>query len=111
MPIAFTIADDFLRGRGSFDPLAVRKRPWWWLPALVLTFGPLYGIVMGSYSVTAADRVALSIFSAAKVPLLLLVTSVVCLPGFFVLNTVLGLRDDFREALQAILAGQTALSI
>ena len=45
------------------------------------------------------------------VPLLLFATSVLCLPGFFVLNTVFGLRDDLRAALRAILAGQAALSV
>ena len=32
-------------------------------------------------------------------------------PAFFVLNTILGLRNDLREALQAVLAGQAGLSI
>lgn len=111
MPHALVVAEQFLRGQGPFEPLRGGNRPWWWLPAMVLTFAPLYGLVMGSFSVTAADRVALSVYAAIKMPLLLLVTSVVCLPGFFVMNTVLGLRDDFREALQAILAGQTAVSV
>jgi hypothetical protein len=111
MTHAFAATDQFLRGQGPFGPLGARERPWWWLPAMVLLFAPLYGLVMGSFSVTAMDRMWLSVFAAVKVPLLLLVSSLVCLPWFFVLNTVLGLRDDFRAALQAILAGQTALSI
>ena len=51
------------------------------------------------------------LFSALKMPLLLFATSLVCLPAFFVLNTLFGLRDDFAEAMQAILAGQAGLSI
>lgn len=51
------------------------------------------------------------LFSAVKVPLLLLATTALCLPAFFVANTVLGLRDDLRAAVQALLAGQAALSI
>lgn len=78
---------------------------------MILIFSPFYGAVMGSYSATEPERVWLAVFSACKAPMLLLVTSLLCLPGFFVLNTVLGLRDDLREALQAILAGQAAVSI
>src|SRR5262249_6219663 len=49
--------------------------------------------------------------AAVKVPLLIFVTTVVCLPGFFVLNTVLGLREDFGRAMRAILAGQAGLTV
>lgn len=108
---ALHVADDFLRGRGSFDPLSITPRPWWWLPAMVLVFSPLYGVSMGSFSVDDLSRSGLMIFSAVKMPLLLMVTSLLCMTGFFVLNTVLGLRDDLRAAFQAILAGQTALSL
>lgn len=111
MATPISIADSFLCGGGAFAPLRARERRRWWLPALIVCFGPLYGAVMGGFSVTSPDRVALAVFAAVKVPLLLLATSAVCLPGFFVLNTVLGLRDDFGEALAAILAGQAALSI
>jgi hypothetical protein len=45
------------------------------------------------------------------VPLLLLVTSLLCLPSFFIVNTVAGLREDFREALHAVLAGQACVTI
>lgn len=103
--------DDFLRGRGAFALQAAIPRVWWWLPAILIVFGPLYGFVMGSFSVTTLDRAPLAIYAASKVPLLLLATSVLCLPGFLAMNTVLGLRDDFREAMQAILAGQAALSV
>ena len=111
MSTALIRTDQFLRGEGPFEPLRADERPWWWLPAMVLIFTPLYGAVMGSFSVTESERIWLSVFSACKAPMLLLVTSLLCLPGFFVLNTVLGLRDDLREALQAILAGQAAVSI
>jgi hypothetical protein len=66
---------------------------------------------MGSFHLVSAERLWQMVYSGVKVPLLLLATSLICLPGFFVLNTVLGLRDDFRDSLQAILAGQAALSV
>src|ERR1051325_2625703 len=44
-------------------------------------------------------------------PLLIIVTSLLVLPGCFVLSTVLGLREDLSRSLQAILAGQAALAV
>src|SRR5262245_50559032 len=103
--------DDLLRGEGRFSPAAAEERRWWWLPGLVLIFAPIYGGVMGSFQLDSAARIMQVIYSASKVPLLLGVTSLLCLPGFFVMNTVLGLRDDLRDSLRAILAGQAALSV
>ncbi len=111
MSAALTHTDEFLRGAGPFDPAATAVRPWWWLPVMVLTFGPIYGGLMGSYQLDSAERLLQVLYAGSKVPLLLFATSVICLPGFFVLNTLLGLRDDLRESLQAILAGQAGLSV
>lgn len=105
------IPNDFLRGRHGFAAGITSTDRWRWLLAIILIFGPLYGLSMGSFSATEPARWLLSVYSAIKVPLLLGTTTLICLPGYFVLNTVLGLRDDFRAALQAILAGQAALAI
>ena len=78
---------------------------------MVLAFAPLYGGLMGSFQFDSPERILQVIYAGAKVPLLLFATTLICLPGFFVLNTILGLRDDFRESLQAILAGQAGLSV
>jgi hypothetical protein len=111
MSAALTHTDEFLRGSGLFSPHADRSRPGWWLPVMICCFAPLYGGCMGSYHLDSTGRLWIVAFSAIKVPLLLFTTSVLCLPGFFVLNTLLGLREDFRESLQAILAGQAGLSL
>jgi len=111
MSAALSHTEQFLRGAGPFDPAQPAERPWWWLPVMVLAFAPLYGGMMGSFQFDSAERILQVIYSGSKVPLLLFATSFVCLPGFFVLNTILGLRDDFRESLQAILAGQAGLSV
>ncbi len=103
--------DEFLRASGPFAPTPSVRRPTWWLPVMILGFAPIYGGMMGSYQLDSPERILQVIYAAVKMPLLLLVTSLLCLPGFFVLNTVLGLRDDFRDALQAILAGQAGLSV
>jgi len=33
--------DNFLRGVGPFAPTHMAARPAWWLPAMILVFGPL----------------------------------------------------------------------
>ncbi|MGB7158091.1 MAG: hypothetical protein WBD40_08495 [Tepidisphaeraceae bacterium] len=82
------------------------------LALLVVVFGFAYGAVMGTYAGPGGGpRVAQMVFSATKVPLLLLVTFVISLPSFFVLNTLLGVRDDFAEAVRALVATQAALTI
>jgi hypothetical protein len=52
-----------------------------------------------------------SLYSALKVPLLLFVATVVCLPSFFVLNTLLGLRADFAAACRGLFAAQATLAV
>lgn len=111
MQSALAQTDLFLRGEGAFRADRTAARPAWWLPLMVCGFAPIYGAAMGSFSLDSPDRLVLMLYSAIKVPLLLFLTSALCLPGFFVLNTLLGLRDDLGEAIQAILAGQAGLSI
>lgn len=98
-------AEALLRERGA-QPLPGRR-----CALIVLIASPVYGLAMGSYSVTSPDRIAFAISSAAKLPFLVLVSAAICLPGFFVLNAAAGLRDDFREALRAIAAGQAAVAL
>lgn len=110
MSRAARIMDGFLNELGRRGPVELPRR-WWVLPAIVLATGPVYGAFMGSYSLATWDRWLLILYAAIKVPLLIFVTTAVCLPGFFVLNTVLGLREDFGRAMRAIFAGQVALTI
>ena len=81
------------------------------LAAYVLAGGFLYGAVMGAFGGFAGQRLLQVLFSAMKVPLLILASFALTLPSFFVLNTLLGLRHDFALALRALLAGQAALAI
>lgn len=101
---------------GLIKTLGVRgqvslPRRWWVLPLLVLCTGPVYGVFMGSFALQSWNRATLMVYAAIKVPVLIFVTTTVCLPGFFVLNTVLGLRDDFGRAMRAIFAGQAGLTV
>ncbi len=86
-------------------------RAWWALALVVLLAGPVYGAFMGSFALRSAERLPMVLYAAAKVPLLIFVTTAVCLPGYFVLSTVLGLRADFGRALRSVLAGQAGLTV
>ncbi len=87
-------------------------RPRWWLyPFTVLIAGAIYGGTMGSWSIASPERLLLIPYAAIKVPMLILITTAICLPGYFVLSTVIGLRSDFRAALGAIAAGQAAVTL
>lgn len=104
-------ADELLRGTGPFAPAPGVARSWWLIPTLVLVFAPIYGAVMGAYAFDSSERALQVLFSALKLPLLLLVSTALCLPAFFVLSNILGLRDDLAASLRAILAGQGIMSI
>ncbi len=89
-------------GRG----VAVRS----WLVA-VGSGGGFYGAVMGGFGGLSADRAVQILYSAAKVPMLLLATTIIATPSFFVLNSLLGLRNDFGAAFRAVLGTQAAIAI
>jgi len=82
-----------------------------WLVALIIIFSMTYGLVMGSFSVDGHIRIRQMMYSSLKMPLLLLVTFAISLPSFFVLNTIMGMRDDFLIALRSVAATQAALTI
>lgn len=108
---ALHFTDAFLRGVEVFHPARPHERRWWWLVLMIAIGGALYGGVMGTFVLDTPQRCWQVLFSAVKVPLLLLATTTLCLPAFFVANTALGLRDDLRAAVQALLAGQAALAV
>lgn len=81
------------------------------LALLVVLFGPLYGAVMGAFGGIGLDRLEQILYSALKVPLLLLATFAICLPSFFLLNTLLAVRRDFAEVLRALTASQASLAV
>ncbi len=77
----------------------------------VAVFGMIYGAVLGTFGGVGGERLWQVIYAAIKVPLLLSVTFLIGLPSFFVLNTLLGLRRDFAEAIRALVATQAGLAI
>ena len=90
----------------AYRPIAVRS----WLVA-VGSGGGFYGAVMGGFGGLSADRAVQVAYSAAKLPLLLLATTLLATPSFFVLNSLLGLRNDFGAAFRAVLGTQAAIAI
>jgi hypothetical protein len=78
---------------------------------LVLTCGPLYGLVMGTFSGLSPGRLHQLLYSGVKVPLLLLATFLLCLPSFFVINTIAGLREDFGRVLRAVIGTQSCVTV
>ncbi|QEH34804.1 hypothetical protein OJF2_33470 [Aquisphaera giovannonii] len=81
------------------------------LGLLVLGFGMSYGGVMGTYGGLAGDRPWQLAYSAIKVPFLIATTFALSLPSFYVVNTLLGLRDDFPGVLRALLTTQAGLTV
>jgi len=99
-------AEDVLRGTGRHA--AGRENvPWVTLLAWIAVAGFVYGATMGSHRLVALQ----ALYSGLKVPFLLLLTSLVCLANFFVLNTVLGLRDDFAAACRGLFASQATMAL
>ena len=75
--------------------------------ALAAVGSALMGFALGASS----GEPWLALFAATKVPLLIFVTALVCLPSFFVVNAVLGLRDDFGPACRGLVAAVATLGL
>ena len=103
-------AEEIIRSEGSdglrAEPARGRRMLFYFL-ACACT----YGALMGTFGVVHGDRLWMVLFSAMKVPILLVVTGAVCLPSFFVLNTIFGVRDDFPAVVRALLTTQAGFAI
>ena len=101
-----------LRGKPSWTGRLELRRPALRTLVLgILVFGMFYGAVMGTYGGVTGRRLLQVVYSAVKVPVLLIVTFLLSLPSFFVLNTLLGLRSDFSRVLRSLVATQTGLTV
>lgn len=83
------------------------------LAACLVAYALLYGAVMGTFrGLTGQDQWLLQIiYSALKVPILLTASFAIGLPSFFVLSTLMGLRQDFVESIRALVAAQAGMAI
>lgn len=104
-------ADDVLRRRYQPGHTVASWRSWADLIMLIVLFGIFYGAVIGTFGGLGAERSWHLVYSAIKIPLLLLATFVVSLPSFFVLNSLFGLRRDFVDSMRSLVAAQAALAI
>ena len=77
------------------------------LALITFAAGFLYGAVMGLYGLKPLQ----ALYSGLKVPLLLGVSTMISIPSFYVINSLLGLRDDFSAALRSVLAAQATLAV
>jgi hypothetical protein len=105
---AIARAGALLRALGDGDAAGAQSRS---LVPVVGAAGAVYGAFMGSYALQSLERVRMVAYAAVKVPLLIAATTAVCLPAFFVFNTVAGLRGAFGRALRAVVAGQAATTV
>lgn len=101
-----TAIDGLLRAEGRFA-VGRGRVPVERLALVLGACGFCYGLAMGSY----AGRPLQSLYSGLKVPLLLVLSTGVCLPNFYVLCALLGLRDDFAAALRGVLAAQATVAV
>jgi hypothetical protein len=97
---------ELLRSEGRHGALADAVS-WRFLVPVIVLGTMAYGAAMGSYG----PRPLQIAYSALKVPMLVAIASLISLPSFFVLNTVLGLREDFAAACRAVLAAQASLAV
>ena len=104
-------ADAVLRGNLSSLAAGRTGRTLGRLVLMLLVFGGFYGAVMGSFGGFAGDRVWQILFAAVKVPLLLVATFLIGLPNYFVLNSLLGLRRDFAQAVRTLVATQAGVAV
>lgn len=104
-------ADDILRGQFRVVQQDSSLKAIFHITLLLAIFGILYGGVMGSFGGVFGERLWQLVISGVKVPMLLLCTFIISLPSYFVINTLFGLRADFKYALRALLATQAGLTI
>lgn len=95
------IAERLLRGDAAAAPSARA------CIAVAAAGSAVFGGVLGASS----GEPALGLFAAVKLPLLLALTSLFCLPTFWVVHAVFGLRDDFAAALRGLLSAQAVLGL
>lgn len=72
----------------------------------IVIFGSLYGATMGVWSGSFVQI----LFSAMKLPLLLLISIAVVLPSYYVINLVIGGRESFMQLATLIFTGFSIVS-
>lgn len=106
----FRIVEAILKARGAVIREAVvperLKEHVLSLLLIVAAFGALYGATIGMFG--GGLQVA---FAAIKVPIILLGTTFLCLPTFYVFNSLLGSRLTFGQTTMVLMLQTTAIAI
>lgn len=68
----------------------------------IVSGGALYGAVMSTFSYEPA-RTLLILYGALKVPMLFGITMLLAVPGFYVLNALRGVADDFPKVFRLLI--------
>lgn len=110
MNALLTQIDDILRSRRRVQSHPARSALLRMIGCIAV-FGLLYGAVMGAFGGVTGPRFWQVVNAGLKVPLLLLGTSLIAWPSFFVMNALAGLRNDFFRATAALMASQAGLAI
>lgn len=82
---------DLIRGRGLGDYLGS-------LALATLLFSAAYGAILGMF-----EPGLQTLFAAAKLPIVVLGSAILCAPTFYVFNSILGSKLTFPQTLAAVL--------
>lgn len=106
----FTIIERILRDRTIFfeeirDGISLRQK----IQAMLLsciTFFAIYGVVMG-----ASHSVSQALSSAVKLPILFVVTLIICTPSLYFFNLLFGSRQTLPQHIALILTAMTTTAV
>ena len=106
----FTIIETILRDRNYFFA-AIRdcEDLWTKIRAMLVScavFFAVYGVVMGS-----SHSILQAVVSTIKLPLLFLVTLVICTPSLYFFNLLFGSRQTLSQHISLILTAMTLTSV
>ena len=104
-------ADDILHGEFKLLHEENTFKSIFQIIALLIIFGIFYGAVMGSFGGVWGQRLWQLVISGVKVPLFIICSFIISLPGYFVISTLFGLRSDFKYTIQALLSTLAGLTI
>ena len=78
---------------------------------LIIVCGCLYGAIMGGYNGISGDRAIMVLYGALKVPILFIVTMLIAVPCFYVLNLLLGVGEDFHRVWGGLIDYQLSVAL
>jgi hypothetical protein len=106
----FTIIERILRDRGPFfNEIRDGQALWQKIRAMLLscmTFLAIYGGVMG-----ASHSILQALSSAVKLPILFIVTLIICTPSLYFFNLLFGSRQTLPQHISLILTAMTTTAV